>query len=193
PARRGDHGGAHRRAPLRAHHLRRAGRRGGGREAALRLVGLMAVAHRAGDLAEHVAALRLVDHHVHGAFSVELDRAAFEAHLNERAPDPIPDGMTQLDSQLGFAIRRWCGPVLDLPPHAPADEYWRRRAELGVPAVTERFLRAAGVSDWLVDTGYGADAILDVDGMAAASGARAHAVVRLESLAEEIAADGVPG
>lgn len=153
----------------------------------------MAVAHRAGDLAEHVAALRLVDHHVHGAFSVELDRAAFEAHLNEGSPDPIPDWMTQFDSQLGFAIRRWCAPVLDLPPHAPADEYWRRRAELGVPAVTERFLRAAGVSDWLVDTGYGADAILDVDGMAAASGARAHAVVRLESLAEEIAADGVPG
>jgi predicted TIM-barrel fold metal-dependent hydrolase len=145
------------------------------------------------ELAEHVAALPLVDHHVHGAFTTELDRAQFETHLNEGSPEPVPEWMTQFDSQLGFAIRRFSAPVLDLPPHAPADEYWARRAELGVRAVTERFLRAAGVSDWLVDTGYGADAILDVDGMVAASGARAHLVVRLESLAEEIAADGVAG
>jgi predicted TIM-barrel fold metal-dependent hydrolase len=145
------------------------------------------------ELADHISALRLVDHHVHGAFTAELDRSEFETHLNEGSPEPVPEWMTQFDSQLGFAIRRFCAPVLDLPVHAPADEYWTRRSELGVRAVTERFLRAAGVSDWLVDTGYGADAILDVDGMAAASGARGHRIVRLESLAEEIAADGVAG
>jgi predicted TIM-barrel fold metal-dependent hydrolase len=144
-------------------------------------------------LAEHVSGMRLVDHHVHGAFTAELDRAAFEAHLCEGSPEPVPPWMTQFDSQLGFAIRRFCAPVLDLPAHVPADEYWARRTELGVPAVTERFLRAAGVSDWLVDTGYGAGTVLDVDGMAAASRARGHLVVRLESLAEELAADGVTG
>jgi predicted TIM-barrel fold metal-dependent hydrolase len=145
------------------------------------------------ELAEHVGALPLVDHHVHGAFTVELDRAGFEVHLNEGSPDPAPDGTTQFDSQLGFAIRRWCAPVLDLPPHASADDYWRRRTELGVREVTERLLRATGVSDWVVDTGYAADAVLDVDGMATASGARGHRVVRLESLAEELAAAGVAG
>jgi uncharacterized protein len=145
------------------------------------------------ELAEHVESLRLVDHHVHGAFTEELDRAEFEVHLNEGSPEPIPDWMTQFDSQLGFAIRRWCAPVLDLPAHASADEYWRRRTELGVRAVTERLLRAAGVSDWLVDTGYAADTVLDVDGMADASGARGHRIVRLESLAEGLAADGVAG
>jgi uncharacterized protein len=145
------------------------------------------------ELAEHVASLKLVDHHVHGAFTEELDRAEFEVHLNEGSPEPIPDWMTQFDSQLGFAIRRWCAPVLDLPAHASADEYWRRRTELGVRAVTERLLRAAGVSDWLVDTGYAADTVLDVDGMADASGARGHRIVRLESLAEGLAADGVAG
>ncbi|TQM46159.1 amidohydrolase family protein [Pseudonocardia cypriaca] len=145
------------------------------------------------ELAEHVSAVRLVDHHVHGAFTADLDRADFETHLNEGSPEPVPEWMTQFDSQLGFAIRRWCAPVLDLPAHATADEYWARRAELGVRTVTERFLRAAGVSDWLVDTGYGADAILDVDGMAAASGGRGHLIVRLESLAEGMAADGVSG
>ena len=145
------------------------------------------------ELDEPLAALRLVDHHVHGAFTGELGRAEFEVHLNEGSPDPIPEWTTQFDSQLGFAIRRWCAPVLDLPPLASADEYWRRRAELGVGAVTERLLRAAGVSDWVVDTGYTANAVLEPDGMAAASGERAHAVVRLESLAEQLAADGVRG
>jgi uncharacterized protein len=145
------------------------------------------------ELADHVGSLPLVDHHVHGAFAVELDRAEFELHLNEGSPEPIPGWMTQFDSQLGFAIRRWCAPLLDLPVHASADEYWRRRAELGARAVTERLLRAAGVSDWLVDTGYAADAVLDVDGMADASAARTHRIVRLESLAEGLAADGVAG
>jgi predicted TIM-barrel fold metal-dependent hydrolase len=145
------------------------------------------------ELADHVASLQLIDHHVHGAFAVDLERAEFEVHLNEGSPDPIPEWMTQFDSQLGFAIRRWCAPVLDLPPHASPDEYWKRRTELGIVAVTYRFLRAAGVSDWVVDTGYGADAILDPAGMAAASGARSHVIVRLESLAEQLAAEGVRG
>jgi uncharacterized protein len=144
-------------------------------------------------LAEHVGSIRLVDHHVHGAFAVELGRAEFETHLNEGSPEPIPEWMTQFDSQLGFAIRRWCAPLLDLPAHAPADEYWARRSELGVRVVTGRFLQAAGVSDWLIDTGFAAAAILVPDGMAAASGGRSHVIVRLESLAEGLAADGVRG
>ncbi len=147
----------------------------------------------AATFAEHVGSLPLVDHHVHGAFTAELERADFEVHLNDGSPERIPEWMTQFDSQLGFAIRRWCAPVLGLPAHASADEYWTRRTELGVRTVTERLLRAAGVSDWIVDTGYAADAVLDVDEMAAASGARGHRIVRLESLAEELAAEGVAG
>ncbi len=144
-------------------------------------------------LAEHIGSMQLVDHHVHGAFTVELGRAEFETHLNEGSPEPVPEWMTQFDSQLGFAIRRWCAPLLDLPAHATPEEYWTRRTELGVGSVTERFLRAAGVSDWLIDTGFAADTVLDPAGMAAASGGRSHVVVRLESLAEGLAADGVRG
>ncbi|MDN5749518.1 MAG: amidohydrolase family protein [Pseudonocardia sp.] len=144
-------------------------------------------------LAERVASLPLIDHHVHGAFTGELGRAAFEVHLNEGSPDPVPAWMTQFDSQLGFAVRRWCAPLLDLPAHAPADAYWARRTELGVVDVTRRLLRAAGVSDWLVDTGHAAGAVLDPAGVATASGGVAHEIVRLESLAEQLAADGVPG
>ena len=58
-----------------------------------------------------------------------LDRAGFETLITE-APGPRPPGTTMFDSQLGFAIRRWCAPVLDLEPSAPADSYLRapRRA-----------------------------------------------------------------
>ncbi|GLY66750.1 amidohydrolase family protein [Amycolatopsis taiwanensis] len=142
-------------------------------------------------LTEFLAAASLVDHHVHGAFTTELSRAEFEVALNEGSPDPVPAWMTQFDSQLGFAIRRWCAPLLDLPAHASAAEYWRRRTELGTAEVTARFLRAAGVSDWVLDTGYAAGTVLDASGMAAASGGHVHPVVRLESLAEGLAAEGV--
>jgi uncharacterized protein len=143
------------------------------------------------ELSGSIGALPLVDHHVHGAFTTEPSRADFEVALNEGSPDPVPPWMTSFDSQLGFAIRARCAPLLDLPAHAPAEEYWRRRTELGTAEVTARFLRAAGVSDWLLDTGYGTESVLDVGGMAALSGGRTHEVVRLESLAERLAAEGV--
>ena len=144
-------------------------------------------------LAEHSAAVPLVDHHVHGAFTRELSQPEFEESINEGSPDPVPAWMSQFDSQLGFAIRRWCAPLLGLPAHTPAADYWARRTELGTQEVTARLLSAAGVSDWLLDTGYGPDQILSPAGMSAASGTAAHTIVRLESIAEEIAAGGGPG
>ncbi len=145
------------------------------------------------DLAAFVASVPLVDHHVHGTFTAAVSRADFERTLNEGSPDPIPDWMTQFDSQLGFAIRRWCGPLLGLPAHAPADEYWARRCELGDEQVTSLLLGAAGVSDWLVDTGYGTGTILSPAEMSVASGGRGHPIVRLESLAQQLAASGMAG
>lgn len=136
-------------------------------------------------------ALRLVDHHVHGALTGGLDGAAFAAGFSE-SPWPAPAGTTHLDSQLGFAVRRWCAPVLELPPHADANAYLARRRELGTREVTHRFLLASGVGWFLVETGYRAEQILGPTEMAAASGARASEIVRLESVAEEVAASGVP-
>ncbi len=141
-------------------------------------------------LIEQIAAMPLVDHHVHGAFAQPVPRATFEQSINEGSPDPIPPWMTQFDSQLGFAIRARCAPLLDLAAHAPAEEYWARRESLGEPEVTRRFLRAAGVSDWIIDTGYLGDAILTPDALATASGARAHEIVRIEALAEGLVRQG---
>ena len=130
---------------------------------------------------------------MHGAFTREVDRAEFEESLNEGSPEPVPEWMSAFDSQIGFAIRRWCAPVLDLPAHVPADDYWARRRQLGRAEVTARFLSAAGVSDWLVDTGYGPSEVLSPAAMSAASGGAAHTIVRLETIAEEIAAEGGRG
>jgi predicted TIM-barrel fold metal-dependent hydrolase len=135
-----------------------------------------------GPLADTVARLPLVDHHVHGALRAPVARDTFESMISE-APK-APSRGTQFDSQVGFAIRRWCAPLLDLEPHAPADEYWERRIALGEQEVNRRLLGATGTATYLVETGYLGDAVLGPEAHAAAASAGAREVVRLETVAE---------
>ncbi|WP_242907047.1 amidohydrolase family protein [Actinomadura terrae] len=132
----------------------------------------------------------LADHHCHGVLDRELDRAAFEALLTE-AETGGPPGTSPFDSQIGFALRRWCPPVLDLDAHAAPDAYFARRAELGAAEVNRRFLAAAGLESLCVDTGYTPEAILDPPDLGRFAGAPAYEIVRLEAVAERVAADGV--
>ena len=141
----------------------------------------------AGQLAELIARVPLVDHHVHGALRAAPTRGGFESMINEGYPGRPPASMTPFDSQLGFAIRRHCGPLLGVEPSAPAQEYWRARESLTEAEVNGRLLPAAGVSDWLVDTGLGADTVLSVPELAASGGGRGHEIIRLEALAETLA------
>lgn len=136
-------------------------------------------------------ALPLIDHHVHGCFTGDLTRQQFEESLNEGSTDPIPGFMTQFDSQLGFAIRRWCPPLLGLPRYATADEYWARRSELGGDAVARALLPAAGVRRWLVDTGFAADGLTTPTTLAHWSGGQAQEILRLETLGESLVREGV--
>jgi uncharacterized protein len=134
--------------------------------------------------------LPLVDHHVHGAVTASLDGAGVESLLSE-GPWPAPPGASAFDSQLGFAVRRWCAPLLDLEPSVPPAVYLERRAKLGSGEVTERLLRAAGVEAWLVDTGYQSDEVQTPSELADASGSPAYEIVRLEAVAERVARGGV--
>jgi predicted TIM-barrel fold metal-dependent hydrolase len=138
--------------------------------------------------ADFVEGIELVDHHVHGPFRADGDEARFQNALNEGNSAQLRDPSQSYETQLGFAIRRWCAELLDLPRHANPAEYWGRRAELGEVEVGRRMTRAAGVSDWLVDTGFRATDYLDPAGLAELSGGAAHEIVRLEVLAEEIIA-----
>jgi hypothetical protein len=130
----------------------------------------------------------LVDHHCHGVVTRDLDRPEVEALLTE-AEGPGLAG-TLFDSQIGFALRRWCAPLLDLEPHAPADSYLARRRVLGAAEVNRRLLAATGIGDFLVDTGYLPEPITSPDELAALAGGSAREVVRLELLAEEVLAGG---
>jgi predicted TIM-barrel fold metal-dependent hydrolase len=138
----------------------------------------------------------LIDHHCHGVVGQVAGQAAFELLATEGF-DPPPPGTSHLDSPLGLAIRRWCAPILDLQPLVSGEEYLARRLSLGADEVNRRLLRASGVEALLVDTGYRTDELLNLEEMADASGAEVHEVVRLETVAEEVArlggaADGFP-
>jgi uncharacterized protein len=131
---------------------------------------------------------RLVDHHCHGLVTEDLDRAAFEALMNE-ADRASPLGTTLFDSMLGVAIRRWCAPILDLDPHTPADAYLERRRDLGAEEVNRRMLRTTRIDTFLVDTGLEPERLTTPAQLATLAGASSHHhVVRLEAVAEQVLA-----
>ncbi|MFC7306600.1 amidohydrolase family protein [Streptomyces monticola] len=127
----------------------------------------------------------LVDQYCHGVLRTELGLGTFEAHLGRGDGPPAP-GTTFFDTQTGFAVRRWCPPLLGLEPHCPPARYLARRRELGVIEAGRRLLRATGISTYLVDTGLPGD-LTGPPELAAAGAAEAHEIVRLELLAEQVA------
>jgi predicted TIM-barrel fold metal-dependent hydrolase len=137
-------------------------------------------------LADHIAAVPLIDQHMHGCWLAAGDRQRFENGLNEANTEPLADFDSGFDTQLGFAVRAHCAPLLGLPKHADPQKYWQRRSRLTETELARIFLRAAGVSDWLVDTGY-AEGVAGVAQVAELSANRAHEVVRLEQVAEQAA------
>ncbi|WEO94078.1 amidohydrolase family protein [Streptomyces sp. FXJ1.172] len=141
-----------------------------------------------GPVHEALAALPLVDHHCHGTVTADLTPAQFASLLTEGEAWP---GVSPFDTPVGVAVRRHCAPLLDLPRHAPPHAYTARRAELGRQEADRRFLTAAGAEAFFVDTGYAPHPLASPAELAAACGATAREVVRLEQVAEAVAARGV--
>lgn len=129
---------------------------------------------------------RIIDHHCHGVITVDLERPQFEALMAE-AHLPPPEGCSHFDKPIGLMVRRFCAPILDLDPLAPASDYVARRLELGGKEASRRLMRAAGMTGLLIDTGHRSDDILDVAEMAEISGCRAEEVVRIEAVMQEVA------
>lgn len=94
-------------------------------------------------LAEHIAGVRLVDNHVHGCWLTPGGRRRFENGLNEGNIEPPADCDSGFDTQLGFAIRAHCAPLLGLPEHVDPQVYWERRRELTEDQLAKVFLPAA--------------------------------------------------
>ena len=137
-----------------------------------------------------VEGLRLIDHHCHGVVKADLDLAGFERFITESYDSP-PAGTSRFDSPLGLAVRRWCAPVLGLEPFASAEDYMARRAELGADEVARSFLKEAGMGALLLDTGYRSDELHDLKAMGELAAVPVHEILRLEAVAEAVAASGV--
>ncbi|MEV5937681.1 amidohydrolase family protein [Streptomyces sp. NPDC051994] len=129
----------------------------------------------------------LVDHHCHGVLRSDPDDALFASFLTE-SDAPAAPGTSFFDTQLGFAVRRWCPPLLGLEPHCPPERYLARRRELGAREANRLLLSASGITAFLVDTGLPGDLTSPAE-LAELSGATAREIVRLELLAETIAAE----
>ncbi|OKI00602.1 amidohydrolase [Streptomyces sp. CB02923] len=128
----------------------------------------------------------LVDQHCHGVLRGDLTAAAFESYLTE-SDRPAAAGTTFFDTQTGFAVRRWCPPLLGLAPHCPPGEYLARRRELGAAETRRLLLGGTGIGTYLVDTGLPGD-LTGAHETAEAGGGTGHEIVRLETLAERVAA-----
>jgi uncharacterized protein len=137
-------------------------------------------------LADHLNTIALIDHHVHGAFNEPVDRAGFEAAINEGSTDPVPSFMTQFDSPLGLSIRRWCAPLLGLDALAGADDYWARRNQCTPDELATIMLPAARVSRWVVDTGFKGDLITTPEQLTKLSDVPSSEILRLERLTEDL-------
>ncbi|MCC5479494.1 amidohydrolase family protein [Streptomyces sp. NPDC059680] len=127
----------------------------------------------------------LVDQYCHGVLRTELGLGTFEAQLS-RTEGPPAAGTTLFDTQTGFAVRRWCPPLLGLEPHCLPARYLARRRELGVLEAGRRLLRGSGITTYLVDTGLPGDLTGPAE-LASAGSAQAHEIIRLEQLAEQVA------
>ncbi|MEI6406760.1 MAG: amidohydrolase family protein [Actinomycetes bacterium] len=143
-----------------------------------------------GPVSESLANLSLVDHHVHGVVRQNPSLEAFTNMITEsdRTPSDLHEAM---DTQVGFATRRWVAPLLDLEPFASPQDYFDRRISLGADEVNRRLLSASGIGHYFIETGYRGDEIYGPQGMAEISGAKVSEVIRIETIAEKVALSGV--
>jgi uncharacterized protein len=151
----------------------------------------MATAPQLPQIDECLETVGLVDHHCHSVFARGPDTEAFERVLSE-SHAAVPGGR-HFDSQAGFALLRWCSPVLGLEAHETADNYLERRGSFGNERLNQLFLASSGVGRYLVDTGFPSGQVLSIAEFAGASGTPCGEIVRLEQVADDVARSGVSG
>ena len=132
--------------------------------------------------------LPLIDHHSHGVVDIELGGEEFRSLATE-SDWPGPAGTDSLESPFGLAVRRFCAPVLGLEPLAPLEEYLDRRRTIGAAEANRLLLRSTGTSDYLLDTGIPDPRLLEPAAMAARAGAKVREIVRIDRVAELLAAE----
>jgi len=139
-------------------------------------------------LQEIAATIPLTDNHCHGVIRGNVERDVFEITATE-SDWPEPNGMTIFDSPVGIMMRAECANLLDLPRHCSPDDYFNRRYELGQDEVSRRLVPTTGISTFIVDSGFkSSNVLLPSEMQELVPGSRAYEIVRLETVAEHMAA-----
>ena len=137
------------------------------------------------------ATIPLVDHHTHGIVRGTVSPSDYAFMLDESDRRASAE-VAGLDTQVGFAVRRWVGPLLDLEPGAPVERFLERRLGLTNEAAAAILLPAARLERLIVETGFRGDELLSPMELGALAHAPSSTVVRLEALAERVAIQGPP-
>ncbi len=135
---------------------------------------------------ELLATIRLVDHHTHSIVGGDVSATSYAFMLSE-SDRPAATELAGLDTQVGFAIRRWCAPLLGIPASLPAPAFLERRLGLSNQAAAALLLPAAGFERLVVETGYRGQELVTVDELGRLGQTLVSTVVRLETVAEQLA------
>ena len=138
-------------------------------------------------LNERLATIGLVDHHVHGILRGRPEEATLADAMieSDRRSAATAAGY---ETQVWYAARRWCAPLLGLEPSAPIERYLAARLARSNEEIAARLLPAMGVERFVVETGFRGDLICGPAELGALAGAPASVVVRLEAIAEALIA-----
>ncbi len=140
------------------------------------------------ELNEVIDRVGLVDHHAHSVVSGTVDRDAYAFMLDE-SDRPASARAAGLDTQVAFAVRRWCAPLLGLAPDASLDEFLRARLALSARDAVARFLPSARLDRLLVETGYRGDELMATPQLERLAETPLSTVARLETIAESVATE----
>lgn len=134
--------------------------------------------------------IALIDHHTHSIVRGDVAGDDYILMLSE-SNRPAAARAAGLDTHLGYAVRRWCSPLLGLAPNAPQEEFLAVRLAMSNEEAAARLLPAAGLARLIVDTGFRSDELVSTGDLARLAGAPVSTVVRLEAVAEAVATSGV--
>lgn len=131
----------------------------------------------------------LVDHHTHSIVGGRVDAAAYVFMLDE-TDRPAAAALAGLDTQVGFAVRRWCAPLLGMSAGEPAESFLSVRLAMRNEEAAARLLPAAGFGRVILETGYRGDELVGVEEVGRLATAPVATVARLETIAETVALAG---
>ena len=142
------------------------------------------------ELNELLGRIGLVDHHTHSIVGGAITRTDYLFMLDE-SDKPEASDLAGLETQVGFAVRRWCAPFLGMPANEPEGTFLERRLAMTNMEAAARLLPAAGFDRLIVETGFRGERLVAPDELGRLASAPVSTVVRLETVAESVALGGV--